>query len=111
LLEVLLPDSAHIQEKESEWQLRNRNRRGKGERGVTPPLYTVTQALATLKQLQPVSYHETISPADSVNVCFHDAGHILGSAWLEVTVSGVGRPRKLVFSGDLGMHDRPVLYR
>jgi metallo-beta-lactamase family protein len=110
LLEVLLPDSAHIQEKESEWQLRNRNRRGKGERGVTPPLYTVTQALATLKQLQPVSYHETISPADSVNVCFHDAGHILGSAWLEVTVSGEGRPRKLVFSGDLGMHDRPVLY-
>jgi metallo-beta-lactamase family protein len=110
LLEVLLPDSAHIQEKESEWQLRNRNRRGKGERGVTPPLYTVTQALATLKQLQPVSYHETISPADSVNVCFHDAGHILGSAWLEVTASGEGRPRKLVFSGDLGMHDRPVLY-
>jgi metallo-beta-lactamase family protein len=110
LLEVLLPDSAHIQEKESEWQLRNRNRRGKGERGVTPPLYTVTQALATLKQLQPVSYHETISPADSVKVCFHDAGHILGSAWLEVTVSGEGRPRKLVFSGDLGMHDRPVLY-
>jgi metallo-beta-lactamase family protein len=110
LLEVLLPDSAHIQEKESEWQLRNRNRRGKGERGVTPPLYTVTQALATLKQLQPVSYHETISPADSVNVCFHDAGHILGSAWLEVTVSGEGRPRKLVFSGDLGMHNRPVLY-
>ena len=110
LLGVLLPDSAHIQEKESEWQLRNRHRRGKGERGVTPPLYTVAQALTTLKQLQPVNYRETISPAASVNVCFHDAGHILGSAWLEVTVSGEVRPRKLVFSGDLGMHDRPVLY-
>ena len=110
LLGVLLPDSAHIQEKESEWQLRNRHRRGKGERGVTPPLYTVAQALTTLKLLQPVTYRETISPAESVKVCFHDAGHILGSAWLEVTVNGEGRPRKLVFSGDLGMHDRPVLY-
>ena len=110
LLEVLLPDSAHIQEKENEWQLRHRHRRGKSERGVTPPLYTVTQALATLKLLQPVNYHEPISPVDPVKVCFHDAGHILGSAWLEVTVNGEGRPRKLVFSGDLGMHDRPVLY-
>jgi metallo-beta-lactamase family protein len=44
-----------------------------------------------------------------VQVRFHDAGHILGSSWLEVTVSGEGRPRKLVFSGDLGMPNRPVL--
>ncbi len=110
LLEVLLPDSAHIQEKESEWQLRNRHRRGKGERGIVPPLYTVEQALASLKLLQPVSYGESLQPAESVSVRFHDAGHILGSAWLEVTVSGEGKPRRLVFSGDLGMSDRPVLY-
>lgn len=110
LLEVLLPDSAHIQEKESEWQLRNRHRRGKGERGVTPPLYTVEQAMASLKLLQPANYGETLNPAESVSVRFHDAGHILGSAWLEVTVTGEGKPRRLVFSGDLGMSDRPVLY-
>ncbi len=110
LLEVLLPDSAHIQEKESEWQLRNRHRRGKGERGIAPPLYTVAQALSALKALQPVAYRETISPADAVKVCFHDAGHILGSSWLEVTVSDEGRSRKLVFSGDLGMPDRAVLH-
>jgi metallo-beta-lactamase family protein len=110
LLEVLLPDSAHIQEKESEWQLRNRHRRGKGERGIAPPLYTVAQALAALKLLQPVAYRETIRPADAVKVSFHDAGHILGSSWLEVTVSDDGRPRKLVFSGDLGMPDRAVLH-
>ena len=110
LLEVLLPDSAHIQEKESEWQLRNRHRRGKGERGIAPPLYTVAQALAALKALQPVAYRETISPADAVKVRFHDAGHILGSSWLEVTVNDDGRPRKLVFSGDLGMPERAVLH-
>ncbi len=109
LLEVLLPDSAHIQEKESEWQLRHRHRRGKSERGVPAPLYTVAEAMSALKLLRPVAYHETFAPAEPVKVCFHDAGHILGSAWLEVTVNGEGRPRKLVFSGDLGMPGRPVL--
>jgi metallo-beta-lactamase family protein len=109
LLEVLLLDSAHIQEKESEWQLRHQRRRGKSERGVQPPLYTVAQAQSSLNLLRPVSYGETIQPAETVKVCFHDAGHILGSSWLEVTVSGEGRPRKLVFSGDLGMCNRPVL--
>ena len=110
LLEILLPDSAHIQEKESEWQLRNRHRRGKGEHGITPPLYTVEQAMASLKLLQPVNYGESLAPVETVSVRFHDAGHILGSAWLEVTVTGEGKPRRLVFSGDLGMSERPVLY-
>lgn len=109
LLEVLLPDSAHIQEKEVEWQLRHRHRRGGAERGVAAPLYTVAQALSTLKLLHLVAYGETISAADTVKVRFHDAGHILGSAWLEVSVSDEGRARKLVFSGDLGMPGRPVL--
>ena len=109
LLEVLLPDSAHIQEKESEWQLRNRHRRGKGERGIPAPLYTVAQALAALKLLQPVAYGRPEKMAENVSVVFHDAGHILGSASLEVTVTGEGRPRRLVFSGDLGMFDRPML--
>ena len=109
LLEVLLPDSAHIQEKESEWQLRHQHRRGKGERGVQAPLYTVAQALASLKQLQPVDYGQSLAVAETVSVRFHDAGHILGSASLEVTLTGEGKPRRLVFSGDLGMSGRPVL--
>ena len=109
LLEVLLPDSAHIQEKESEWQLRHRRRRGQGERGIQPPLYTVAQALASLKLLQPVSYGKPEKLAKNVSVTFRDAGHILGSAWLEVVVGGEGKLRRLVFSGDLGMPDRPVL--
>ncbi len=109
LLKVLLPDSAHIQEKETEWQLRHRHRRGTSDRGVPAPLYTVAQALSALALLKPSAYGKTINPMDTVDVCFHDAGHILGSSWLEVTVRGEGRPRKLVFSGDLGMRDRPVL--
>lgn len=109
LLAVLLPDSAHIQEKEAEWQLRHRHRRGQAERGIQAPLYSVAQALSALGLLQPVAYRTMVHPAENVSVCFHDAGHILGSSWLEVTVSGEGRTRKLVFSGDLGMPGRPVL--
>lgn len=109
LLEVLLPDSAHIQEKEAEWQLRHRHRLGKGERGIPAPLYSVAQALACLKQLQPVDYGRAVQVAEQVSVVFRDAGHILGSAWLEVAVTGEGKPRRLVFSGDLGMSGRPVL--
>jgi len=109
LLKVLLPDSAHIQEKESEWQLRHRSRRGKGERGAPGPLYTVAQAQSALQLLHPVEYGKPIQIAGSITARFHDAGHILGSSWIEVTTHDEGRPRKLVFSGDLGMPARPVL--
>ncbi|OHC64282.1 MAG: MBL fold hydrolase [Rhodocyclales bacterium GWA2_65_19] len=111
LLQVLLRDSAHIQEKESEWALRHQRRRGDSSKpGLQPPLYTVAQAEAALKLLAPAPYGKLMRPAEAIAVCSHDAGHILGSSWLEVTVTGEGRPRRLVFSGDLGMRDRPVLH-
>ncbi len=109
LLEVLLPDSAHIQEKEAEWQIRNRRRRGRSERGIQPPLYSVLQAQTVLKQVRPVDYGQRVRPSEGIEVCFHNAGHILGSASLEVLVHVGGRARRLVFSGDLGMPGRPVL--
>lgn len=109
LLEVLLPDSAHIQEKDAEWQLRHQRRRGGSERAIGAPLYTVAQAQTALQLLRPVAYGVSIEVAPTIKVRFHDAGHILGSAWLEVDAVDAGRTRKLVFSGDLGMYDRPVL--
>ncbi|MFT3963149.1 MBL fold metallo-hydrolase RNA specificity domain-containing protein [Propionivibrio sp.] len=110
LLAVLLPDSAHIQEKEAEWQLRHQHRSGRrADRGPQAPLYTVTAAQAVLRQLRPVSYGETLRPAEGIEVRFHDAGHILGSAWLEIVAHGREGRRTLVFSGDLGMRDRLVL--
>ena len=110
LLEILLKDSAHIQEKESEWQLRHQHRRGCSRKSpFYPPLYTVMQAETSLKLLRSVAYGEWLEPRDGVRVCFHDAGHILGSAWLEVELGQRGRARRLVFSGDLGMRNRCVL--
>lgn len=105
LLKVMLLDSAHIQEKEAEWQLRHRHRRQASLRGTPQALYSVTQAMATLKQLRPVIYGETLSPHPAVRARFHDAGHILGSAIIEIDAGG----RKIVFSGDLGQPGRPVM--
>ena len=117
LLAVMLPDSAHIQEKEAEYANLNRFRkdmtRREQARGLplrdTAPLYTVAQAQASLKQLNPVDYDLEIAPHPQVRCTFRDAGHILGSAIVEVWVGEGERRRKIVFSGDLGQPARPLL--
>ena len=115
LLEVMLLDSAHIQE--MDWNRRQRDA-GRGRRhrpadGATPAadelLYTVTQAQACLDQVQGHPYDQDLSPHPRVRVRFRDAGHILGSASLEVWVEEGGRTRKLVASGDLGQPGRPIV--
>ena len=117
LLAVMLPDSAHIQEKEAEYANLDRFRKDMDRRdkkqGLPPrdiaPLYTVAQAWASLKQLNPVDYDLEIAPHPLVRCTFRDAGHILGSAIVEVWVGeGAGR-RKIVFTGDLGQPARPLL--
>ncbi len=107
LLEIVLLDSGHIQEKEMEWASRRARSLG---RGLPPaPLYTVEEARASLSQLRKVRYEEDISPAPGVQCRFRDAGHILGSAILEIDLTSGGHKRRLVFSGDLGQPMRPLL--
>lgn len=110
LLEVMLLDSAHIQEKEAEWA-RERKKRGETLRAPesVDPVYTVAEARNSLKQLQGVSYGMDVRPHSSVRVRFQDAGHILGSAILEIWLETEGVTRKLVFSGDLGQPEHPLM--
>jgi metallo-beta-lactamase family protein len=108
LLEIMLRDSAYIQEKEAAWE---HERRG-GDRRALPavaPLYTMAQAEASFSLLQGVGYREEFTPRPSVRVRFQDAGHILGAAITEVRVRDAGRDVKVVFSGDLGQPGRPVV--
>ncbi|MDP2808845.1 MAG: MBL fold metallo-hydrolase [Rhodocyclaceae bacterium] len=109
LLEVLLLDSAHIQEKETEWENRHHQARYARRGWERAPLYTVTQARDSLRQLRPCAYDTELSPHAGIRLAFRDAGHILGSAILELWLEENGRGRKLVFSGDLGQPARPVL--
>lgn len=109
LLGVMLLDSAHIQEKESEW-VNRRNRSRNVRRGwETAPLYTVEQARRSLQHLKPVTYDAAVQVAPGVLCRFHDAGHILGSAILELEVACAGGVRRILFTGDLGQPRRPVL--
>ena len=109
LLTVMLLDSAHIQEKEAEWETRRRHGKHDRRPSQRPLLYTVAQAQSSLKQLRSVDYDQTFSPHRAVRVCLREAGHILGSSCLEIWLTENGQTRKLVFSGDLGMPSRPVL--
>jgi len=109
LLKVMLLDSAHIQEKEAEWKnYAKRKKRGRYTR-ENAPLYTVIQAQNCLKHLRAVDYDSESNPQAQVRVLFRDAGHILGSAILEVWVTEGKQTKKLVFSGDLGMPLRPLM--
>jgi metallo-beta-lactamase family protein len=99
LLEVMLADSAHLQEKDAEWRSRHRDAR---RRRPMTPLYTVIQANACLKQLHTIAYETEFRPHPAVTCRFHDAGHILGSAIVDARVRTASGTRRLVFSGDLG---------
>ena len=100
LLEIMLQDSGHIQEMEADWLSRKRARQG-----LPPvaPLYTVEDALNVMPHVVPVYYDRKKTHPDSgVHFAFRDAGHILGSSFLEVGIEEGGVMRTLVFSGDLG---------
>ena len=102
LASIMLEDSAHIQEMEHEWKSRHDKRRGTADTSGEEPLYETDDALATAKLLYPVGFDTALTPAPGVNVRFRHAGHILGAAFLEITVTEGDKQTRLVFSGDLG---------
>lgn len=103
---IMLPDSGHIQEFENEWLNRKRQRAGKPP---AKPLYTVKEATDCLKLFKGVVYDEVINITKDIRVRFNDAGHVLGSAILEIWVTENNQATKLVFSGDLGNKGMPIL--
>jgi metallo-beta-lactamase family protein len=112
LLGVMLRDSAFIHEKEAEYKTRKAQRAG---RPPVEPLYTLADAEESLKQLIPCAYDRLIEPAEAdaesgIRFVFNDAGHIIGSAIIELwSGDEIGEERKLVFSGDLGVPEHPML--
>ena len=106
LCAIMLPDSGHIQEMENVWQNKKRARLGKQE---LPPLYTAQDAINCLEIFRPVSYDEIIQLDENISVRFNDAGHMLGSSIIEVWIKENGEIKKIVFTGDLGNNDIPLL--
>ena len=106
LAEIMLLDSAYIQESEAEW--RNRKARRAGRR-LQEALYTQRDAERAIRQFEPVEYGASKELAPGVTVVFHDAGHILGSAFVELQLSENRECTKLLFSGDVGQPDQPII--
>ncbi len=109
LLEVMLRDSAHIQEKEAEWEARHQHDNRRNRHRPAEPLYSIADVEKALKLVQRTEYGIEIRPHNDIVCCFRDAGHILGSAIIETWVEELGVRHKVVFSGDLGQPDRPIL--
>lgn len=106
LLDVMLKDSGYIHEKEAEWKNKKAERNG---RPKVEPLYTFDDAAECLKQVVPILYDQVLSLNDEMRIVFNDAGHILGSAITEIWVKEGDNESKIVFTGDLGMTNRPIL--
>ena len=106
LCQIMLPDSGFIQEMETEWTNRKRERAGKPP---VEPLYKVADAMDSLKYFEGVHYNEILNLNTNFSVRFRNAGHILGSSILEIWVREKGEELKIVFSGDLGNKNLPLM--
>ncbi len=106
LCNIMLKDSAHIQEMEAEWKNRKARRAGKPE---VEPLYTINDAEGVLTHFVPCHYKDVLTLTDGLRIRFTDVGHLLGSASIEVWMEEEGVEKKIVFSGDIGNKNKPLI--
>lgn len=106
LCAIMLPDSGHIQETEAEWKNRKRIRRGELP---IDPIYDAETAVKCLELFKGEPYDQIIELDDNIHIRFNDAGHMLGSSTIEIWIKENGENKKIVFSGDIGNNDIPLL--
>lgn len=106
LCHIMLKDSAHIQMFEAEWKNRKAKRAGKPQ---VEPMYNMDDAMGVLEHFIPCSYGEKIAISEDISIRFIDAGHLLGSSSIEVWGKEEDREVKLVFSGDIGHENKPLI--
>lgn len=106
LCNIMLRDSAHIQESEAEWQNRKAQRAGDD---LVTPVYTMADAVGAISRFRPCEYGQVIQAAEGIVVRFSDIGHLLGSACIELWLTEDGHTKKIVFSGDVGNINQPLI--
>ncbi len=105
LCAIMLPDSAYLQEEDAHWA----NKKGFSKHKPALPLYTIRDAEKSLEQFRPAHYGLDIFLTDGLRIKFKDAGHILGSSFVDVKLTAADRKVRFLFSGDLGSPNRPIL--
>ena len=106
LMSIMLQDSAHIQESDAEYKNRKNRRAGRPEE---EPLYTVADAQRVPEFIDTCEYDQPVHLCDGVDAVFIDAGHLLGSASIRLTLTEGGQTKTIVFSGDIGNVDQPII--
>lgn len=106
LCSIMLPDSGHIQETENE--IKNKKRKRNGKKPIEP-LYTVEDAENSIELFKEVEYDQIVDLAPGISARFNDAGHMLGSSIIEIWITENNQTKKIVFSGDIGNNDIPLL--
>lgn len=106
LCDIMLKDCAHIQESEAEWKNRKAKRAGREE---VPPIYTMNDAVGVLEHFVPCDYGDRIKLSDGFEIRFIDVGHLLGSSSIEVWATEDDCSKKIVFSGDIGNQNKPLI--
>ena len=109
IAQIIILDSAKLQEEDAEFKQRRHARENRSGSYPEAPLYTIKDAEAVAPLFSPVKYEEAIEVGNGVKVYFHDAGHVLGSSIIEVVVSQDGEERSIVFSGDVGARNKPII--
>jgi metallo-beta-lactamase family protein len=109
LLDVMLRDAAKIQTEDAEYKKKRHAREHRHGKHVEVPLFTEEDVDRILPLVRGVAYSKPIAVVPGVTATFHDAGHILGSAMIELAVEQGSETRRLVFSGDIGQWDKPII--
>jgi metallo-beta-lactamase family protein len=109
ITKIILIDSAHLQEEDAAYKKKRHIREGRKGKYPEIPLYTVADAEATFPLFTTVEYNQTINIGHGIEATFYDAGHVLGSSMIKLRISQDGEKRSIVFSGDIGRWNRPIL--
>ena len=109
LVELVLRDAAEIQAEDASFKRKRHRKEGRQGKHPVKPLYEMKDVDRSVRQLRTAAYDTEVKINDHVTAVFHDAGHILGSAIIEVRVRDHGAPRKFLFTGDLGQLNRPIV--
>ncbi len=110
LADVMLKDSARIQAEDAKYKKRRHRKEGRHGPHPVVPLYSEDDVSKALRRFRGVNYREPTEVAPGIQATWHDAGHILGSASLEIVVREANHERTIIFSGDLGQHDKPLIH-
>lgn len=109
IAKIVMLDSAHIMEEDAAYKIKRHKREGKKSKRPIKPLYSTEDAEKTFGLFSPVKYNQKIAISDKLDVTFYNAGHILGSSIIKVWLDVNGEKRSILFSGDIGRNDRPIL--